>query len=290
VNKMRIHRFITFPAILLTGWIQGWAAPPEETVMRETKTVKIALSQIFALDGDREGNFVRIENALKEAKAQGAEIACFPETTIYGWVNPDAHQRAHPIPGEDSDRMCGLARKYSIYICAGLAEKEHGHLYDSAILIDKEGRILLKHRKINLLTQLMNPPYTPGEDIQAVETPWGRIGILICADTFVKENLQRMAALEPDLVLVPYGWAADETEWPQHGNELHKTVAQAARAIGAPVIGTDLVGEITRGPWAGKVYGGQSVAADAQGHILAIAKDRDRDILVVSIQPGRVRP
>jgi predicted amidohydrolase len=92
-----------------------------------------------------------------------------------------------------------------------------------------------------------------------------------------------MAGLKPDLVLVPYGWAAEEEDWPLHGQELRKTVSKAARIIRAPVVGVDLVGEITHGPWTGMTYGGQSVAADAEGRIIAVAKDRDREVLVVQI-------
>ena len=130
----------------------------------------------------------------------------------------------------------------------------------------------------------MTPPYTPGEEIQCADTELGRIGLLICADTFKDEILQKMASLKPDIVIVPYGWAAKEEQWPQHGEELKDTVSKAAKTIGAAVVGVDLVGEITHGPWMGLVYGGQSVAADASGKILAVAKDRDRDIKILEIK------
>lgn len=256
-------------------------------VSAQMKTIRIATCQIFALDGDRSGNFVRIENAIREAKDAGADIICFPETIILGWVNPDAHKRAYPIPGKDSQRLCELAKKYQAYLCAGLAEKNGTNLYDSVVLIDNKGRILLKHRKINILTELMTPPYTPGKDVNTVETEFGKIGLLICADTFEDEILKRMAALKPDLVLVPYGWAAEENEWPEFGKKLENVVTEAARKSGAPVVGTDLVGQITRGPWKDRVFGGQSVAADKNGKTLAIAKDRDRDIKIVSITIDR---
>ncbi|HUT47519.1 MAG TPA: carbon-nitrogen hydrolase family protein, partial [Sedimentisphaerales bacterium] len=162
-------------------------------------SIKAAMCQIFTLDGDRRGNFVRIENAIREAKDAGADIACFPETAIFGWVNPDAHKRACPIPGEDSDRLCKLAKDCNLYLCIGLAEKQGGNLYDSALLIDNKGNILLKHRKINLLAELMSPPYTPGDSIDAVETKFGKIGLLICADTHDSKILKRMAVLKPDL-------------------------------------------------------------------------------------------
>ncbi len=249
----------------------------------EKEKVKIAMCQIFCLDGDRSGNLVRIENALLEAKQAGADIACFPETALLGWVNPEAHKRANPIPGADSERLCRLAEKYRIHICAGLAEKDGDRLYDSVILVNDEGKILLKHRKINILTELMSPPYAPGNQITSIETEFGSIGLLICADTFKEEILEEMARLKPDLVLVPYGWAAKEEQWPQHGDKLRQTVRKAARAIGSPVVGVDLVGEITHGPWTGMTYGGQSVAADANGEIIASAKDRDREVKLVEM-------
>ena len=245
--------------------------------------MRIAMCQIFTLDGDRRGNFVRIENAVRQAKDAGADLACLPEMAILGWVNPDAHKRACPIPGPDSYRLCKLAADCHIHLCVGLAEKDGGRLYDSAILMDSGGRILLKHRKMNLLTELMTPPYTPGEDLHAVETEFGKIGLLICADTHENHILQRMAALGPDLLLVPYGYAAEEDQWPGHGKVLENVVGNAARQTGTHVIGTNLVGQITHGPWKGRVYGGHSVAADKAGRIIAIASDRDRDISVVEI-------
>ena len=245
--------------------------------------IKTAICQILTLDGDRRGNFVRIENAVREAKEAGADVACLPEMALLGWVNPDAHKSAYPIPGPDSDRLCKLAGDYEIYLCVGLAEKAGGRLYDSAILIDAAGRILLKHRKINLLTELMTPPYTPGQDIHTVETEFGRVGLLICADTHEDPILKRMAALKPDLLLVPYGYAATYDEWPGHGKVLENVVRNTARRTGACVIGTNLVGQISNGPWKGRVYGGHSVAVDKTGRIISTAKDRDRDIHIVTM-------
>lgn len=251
------------------------------------RMIQVAMCQIFSLDGDRCGNFVRIENAIREAKDGVADIICFPETIVLGWVNSDAHERAYPIPGKDSGRLCELAKKYEICLCAGLAEKSGTNLYDSAVLVDEKGRILLKHRKMNILTELMTPPYAPGKDARAVETKFGKIGLLICADTHKDEILNRMAALKPDLLLVPYGYAELENNWPEHGKQLEKVVKKAARKTGAPVVGTNLVGEITRGPWKGRIFGGHSVAADKSGKTLTIAADRDRDIRVVSVRTGQ---
>lgn len=250
----------------------------------QNKTVKIALAQIFCLDSDRSGNFARIETALVEAKEKGAEIVCFPETSILGWVNPHAHERAFPIPGEDSDRLCNLAKENNIFICVGLAEKEGEKLYDSVILIDNKGNIILKHRKINTLNELMERPYTSGIGVNTVDTEFGKIGLIICADSFKEEILNEMKELQPELMLIPYGWAAGEDAWPAHAKQLEKVVQNAAKVIGCPVVGTDLIGQISNGPWTGMVYGGASVVSDAKGNILGLGKDRDREVFVVEVE------
>jgi predicted amidohydrolase len=246
--------------------------------------IRITIAQIFCLDGDRAGNLVRIENALKEAKKQQADIVVFPESCIYGWINPVAHQKAATIPGRDSDILCDFAKKYQLFICIGLDERDESRLFDSAILIDDKGQIILKHRKINVLPDLMTPSYAVGEGVQAVETKFGKIGVMICADSFQEDLLASMNALKPDLVLIPYGWAAPETEWPQHGLKLTQVVKNVALKLTCPVVGTDLVGQVSSGPWTGQIYGGQSLACDQNGHVIATGKDRERDILTIEIE------
>ncbi len=130
---------------------------------------------------------------------------------------------------------------------------------------------------------LMAPPYSPGQEIKAVQTRIGNVGVLICADTHEPWILRRMADLRPDLVLVPYGYAAEEEAWPEHGGQLERVVRNAASTIGAPVVGTNLIGQITHGPWTGRTYGGHSVAADKTGELSAIGADFERDIKVVTV-------
>jgi len=249
------------------------------------RTVRIAVCQILAIDGDREGNFRRIEYALEQARAGRADIATFPESAILGWENPDAHHMAAPIPGPDSDRIAALARQYGLMISIGMDERDGDRLYDSAILVDKTGKLLWKHRKLNVLAELMDPPYMVGTPagIGAVDTEFGRIGVLICADTFVDDYVARVDKLQPDLVLAPYGWAAKVEEWPQHEKDLEKLVARRAAEWKCPVVGTDLVGVIMHGPWKGQTYGGASVVADGSGQVLAVLRDRDVEVRVVEL-------
>jgi predicted amidohydrolase len=253
------------------------------------KSAGIAMCQIVILDGDRSGNFVRIENAIAEAKSKGAELICFPEATMLGWLNSDAHIRACTIPGPDCDQLCGLAKKYGVHLCIGIEEFDTGRLFNSAILIDNHGQILLKYRQVNIPPKLMSPPYAAGNEsnIAAVNTRFGKIGLLICADTHSENILGKMAALKPNLLLVPYGYAEDEQKWPAHGEEFHKVVTEAAKRTGAAVFGTNSVGRISRGPWSGRIFGGSSIAVDKNGHIIDTAKDRDRDVKIVPLAAAK---
>jgi N-carbamoylputrescine amidase len=192
---------------------------------------------------------------------------------------------ATPIPGADSDRIAALARQYGLMISIGLEVKDGVKLYDSAILVDKTGKLLWKHRKLNVLAWLMDPPYSEGlaQDVGVVETPLGRIGLVICADTFGDEIAHRIAELKPDLMLVPYGWAAPVDKWPEHAKELEHLVARRAAQWKCPVVGTDVIGQMTHGPWKGQTYGGASVVVDATGKVLHILRDRDVEVRTVTL-------
>ena len=264
------------------------AGAPQPDRPESAPAVRIAVCQTFCIDGDVEGNLRRIEYAVEEAAGRRAALACFPETALLGWVNPAAHELAAPIPGALSDRIAALAKKHKIMIAIGICEKDGEALYDSAILIDGDGEILLKHRKINILSELMDPPYARGsiDEIRAVDTAIGRVGMLICADTFREELVNAAAAQQPELLIVPYGWAAEVDAWPEHAERLAACVSSAAQRAECPVVGTDVVGVISGGPWKGKTYGGQSLIADADGRVLGRLRDRDAEVRVFEVAIG----
>lgn len=253
--------------------------------------IKIAIAQPSCTDSDLEGNLARIGELVKRAAEEGAKIVFFPETVDLGWVNPDAHKLAGAVPGgKAAEAVCRMASSNGIWIGIGLNEKDGDKLRDTAVLVSSEGEIVLKHRKINLLDWLMDPPYTPGEqqDIGTVQTPFGKVGLLICADSFREELVSELASQKPDLVYIPYGWAAKQDQWPEHSFSLVKRVQKTARAIGAPVIGPNLVGRISKGPWTGYTFEGLSTAADARGMSLVQGKWNREDLILLEIEPGNI--
>jgi len=70
----------------------------------------------------------------------------FPEHGVKGTV----HDRSEPIPGPVTDALARKAREYNTYIIAGMLELDGGKTYDTAVLIDRQGRIAGKYRKTHL--------------------------------------------------------------------------------------------------------------------------------------------
>ena len=64
-------------------------------------------------------------------------------------------------------------------------------------------------------------------------------------------------------------------------------VVKRAAQWKCPVVGTDVIGEMTHGPWKGQTYGGASVVVDGSGKVMHILRDRDVEVRTVALQLGR---
>ena len=274
------HRSL-FTWLWLSLWLSLWAACVTPLPAIQDGPIKVAACQIL-VDGDPEAALARVDAALGEAVALGAQIACFPEACVLGWVNPEAHTRAGGPNGATVKRLQELARRHRIMFAVGLVQKEGESLHNVALLIDRDGEVLLRHRKVNIMQGLMEPAYVAGDEEAAsvVDTRLGRIGLLVCADTFKDTLVNTLAQARPDLVLVPYGWAAPEGDWPGHGKSLHAWISNTALKTGAPVLGVDSVGALGHGPWTGFVLGGQSACAGSSGELHGVLADREAQVPV----------
>jgi len=259
--------------------------PAEETGLG---SVRLAACQIL-VDGDRDAAFERIDRAMGEAVAQGAQVACFPEACLFGWLNPIAYRLADAIPGPSTERLGQLARRHQLMIAVGMAERDGVHLHNAVVLIGKDGSLLAHHRKINIMEGLMEPDYTAGQAASSsyADTEFGRIGLLICADTFDDSIVLQLGAARPGIVLVPYGWAAPAEDWPEHGRSLHSWISHTALRVQAPVLGVDSAGTLTHGPWKGYVLGGQSAFSDSAGARSTPMADRKPEVRVFDASLAR---
>jgi predicted amidohydrolase len=117
---------------------------------------------------------------------------------------------SEPIPGRFSGFFCELAAELEIWLCLGLTEKRGERRYNAAILVNDKGEIVHLYHKINLLT-VEFPFYEPGKSLSVVETPFGNIGINICADNYIHSihNAHMLARMGAQIILSPSSWTVE---------------------------------------------------------------------------------
>ncbi len=238
------------------------------------QTLKVGMIQMRVVFGETQTNIARAEVLVAQAAEQGAQICVLPECMDLGWANPEAVKLAYPIPGKVSDAYCEIARKHHVWLVAGITEKSQERVYNTALLISDTGEILHKHRKINVLTGVEDV-YAVGDAIAVTETPFGTIGIDICADNAVQSlsighTLARMGA---QVILSPSAWAVRPDRDPvkePYGNEWHVPYRQLSELFEIPVIGVSNVGSVPAGTWAGWRAIGNSIAYDSDGELKSV--------------------
>jgi predicted amidohydrolase len=144
---------------------------------------KLAMGQMLVEGGEAKANLDRATKMIENAADKGCSVIVLPECMDLGWANPAARDLAQPIPGSSSDILCQAARESKIHVVAGLTERADGRIYDTALLISPGGEILVKHRKINILTDVEGM-YSIGDHLAVATTPLSTIGVDICADNF----------------------------------------------------------------------------------------------------------
>ena len=141
------------------------------------------MGQLLIEGGEPERNLQRAHSMIEDASKNNCDLILLPECLDLGWTHPSAKTQAQPIPGLYSDKICSFAKKFNIYVCAGLTEKDGNDIYNSAILTDPDGNIILTYRKINILSEALDY-YSIGTKLSVVKTPFGIFGLNICSDNF----------------------------------------------------------------------------------------------------------
>ena len=235
-----------------------------------------AMGQMLVEGGMIKENLRRAERMVSKASQEKCQVIVLPECLDVGWTHPSAREFAEEIPGETSNRLCQAARRNNIIVVAGLTEHEGNRIYNSALLIDQSGKILLKHRKINVLN-IAQDLYNIGNTLSVAKTKIGTIGINICADNFRNSHaighvLARMGA---HFIFSPSAWAVD----PDHDNIEHPygkewrewigSYSELSRLYEIAIVGVSNVGWIEAGPWKGKKVIGGSLTIGPDGEVLA---------------------
>ncbi len=112
-------------------------------------------------------------------------------------------EKAEPVPGPTTERLGEVARRYSAYLAFSLVEREGHDLFNAAVLLDRQGRIAGKYRKVQLPFEELSQGIAPGDSFPVFDTDFGRVGMMICHDTSFAEPARELALKGAELILVP---------------------------------------------------------------------------------------
>ena len=251
--------------------------------------VRIAGIQ-FSGHVDTEVNVQKAIHLVRQASARGAQIICLPElfNTMYFCVErrPQYFDWAEPIPGPTIERMSEIARETGTVIVAPIFERAGAMFYNAAAVVGPNGQLIGKYRKSSIpfmdRARSSEPRgdekffFTPGDlCFPTFETPFGRIGILICYDRHFPEAARVLGLGGAEIVFVPtnttrmtrYLW---DVELRAHA------ITNVYYVCGVNKVGVDVGGS-------SRDHHGDSLICNPRGEILAQASATKEDIVVADV-------
>lgn len=175
-----------------------------------------------------------VERALAlmgQAAAQGAELIVFPEAYLGGYPKgADFHiyigartpqgraeyklyyDAAVTVDGPEIALMAQAAAQHRMFVVVGIIERDGGTLYCTAVYMGPEGQILGKHRKLmpTALERLVWG-FGDGSTLKAVDTPWGKLGAVICWENYMPAL--RLAMYQQRVTIYCAPTADDRDTW-----------------------------------------------------------------------------
>ena len=220
---------------------------------------RIRLIQSTLGDGDVAANLNQALALIAQCAGQ-VDLVVFSETYIPGFPTPQNVARlAEPLDGPSLSALRDAARQAGVSVAIGLAERDGEGFYNTAVLIDHEGGLLLKYRKTHLYESDLGV-FKPGAEFPVCRWNGIRVGLLICFDIEFPETARMLANKGAEIILVLDGMMKP------HGHVHRRVVPVRALENQVYVLMANRVG-------AGDRYtlSGESQVADPFGRVLAIA-------------------
>ncbi|MEN6605252.1 MAG: carbon-nitrogen hydrolase family protein [Bryobacteraceae bacterium] len=187
----------------------------------EGDLLRLGLFTAMPVKWDLDGNWRVFERTLATHASEGVQLVVTPECFLDGYVTPAKDWTPERFAAIAQDaatsvyikRLRELAAQYKIYIVFGLTENRGGKFYNTALLVDRAGNLAGRYSKTHLQNHDLR--YAPGDDLPVFDTPWGKVGILICADRRWPETARVLRLKGARIVLIPsYGmWGLDNEWW-----------------------------------------------------------------------------
>jgi len=267
------------------------------------RVIKLALIQMTCGD-DLAENTERAIGQIREAATTGAHIVCTQELfksryfcQVEDRANFDLAEAIHPGSGTVA-RLSTLAAELEVVIVAALFEQRAVGLYhNTAVVLDADGTFLGKYRKMHIPD---DPGYyekfyfAPGDlGYQVFQTRYASIGVLICWDQWFPEAARLAAMGGAEVILIPtaigYSSIEDEGEAEAY-REGWVTVQRGHAVANACYLGAvNRVGfEPSPDKQGGIDFWGSSFVADPDGQVVAKASAEEPELLMCSVDLGRV--
>jgi predicted amidohydrolase len=170
--------------------------------------MKLACLQFDVAFNNPSANIDRAIAQLEALKADGVDLAVFPEAFVTGYcVESLDGAKKISIPKNHSElqRLSAAVARLQIGCVVGFAEDLGGELYNSVVLLEP-GEAPRYYSKTHLPELGLDKFVRTGNSIPVFETKWGRIGLLICFDLRHPEPMRVLALAGADLVILPTNW------------------------------------------------------------------------------------
>ena len=163
--------------------------------MAQDRIIRAAAVQIAPDLGQAQKTLSRVLDAIDEAAGKGAEIVVFPETLVpwypyFSFIAPPMtagaehlrlYQQAVEVPGPITRAVADSARRHGMVVVLGVNERDHGSLFNTQLVFDADGELVLKRRKITpTYHERMIWGQGDASGLKAVDTAVGRVAALAC--------------------------------------------------------------------------------------------------------------
>ncbi len=159
--------------------------------------------------GSKEASLAAFAETVRKNVPAGADLILLPEGISVVGTTLSYVQVAAPVPGSDTEFLAQLARDKKAYVAAGIYEREGDVVYNTSVLLDREGKLVGKYRKVYLPREELEGGITPGDAYPVFETDFGRVGMMICYDVFFPDPARALAVQGADIILMPI-WGGPE--------------------------------------------------------------------------------
>ncbi len=148
-------------------------------------------------------NCRQLELCIAEAARRHADLVVLGECITSVGNNLTHVEVAETVPGPSTDYLAKLAGQYKLHIVTTVHERVGHLIYNTAVLLSPEGRLVGKYRKVCLARGEYRKGIAPGHDFPVFDTPIGRIGMMICFDVHMPEVARGLAANGAEIIALP---------------------------------------------------------------------------------------